>query len=104
MATIATTNNFSDIIRNNKVVLVDLWAEWCGPCRMLSPTVDEIEQLYTGKVEVVKCNVDDCQDVAVNYGVRGIPTLLYFKDGVEVDRTVGAVTKKEITDIIDKVI
>ncbi|MBQ2579750.1 MAG: thiol reductase thioredoxin, partial [Lachnospiraceae bacterium] len=74
MAKIATNSNFAEILASDKPIMVDFWAVWCGPCRMLSPTVDDIAEQYEGKVEVVKCNVDDCQDIAIKYGIRSIPT------------------------------
>lgn len=89
-------NNIAEVLASGKVVLVDFWATWCGPCRMLSPTVDDVAEEMAGKVVVAKCNVDDAEDVAVAYGIRNIPTLLYFKDGQLADRTVGVVSKDEI--------
>ncbi len=84
--------------------MVDFWATWCGPCRVLGPTVDDIAKEYEGKVTVVKCNVDDCEDIAVEYGIRNIPTLIFFKDGQPVDRLVGAVPKSEITGKLDSIL
>ena len=75
--------------------MVDFWAVWCGPCRMLSPTVDELAEVYADKIEVVKCNVDDCQEIAMEYGIRSIPTLLFFKEGQVVERTVGVLPRQE---------
>ncbi|MBR5385799.1 MAG: thioredoxin [Bacteroidales bacterium] len=98
MANVATNANFADILSSNKVVLVDFWATWCGPCRMLSPTVDEVAEEMAGSVAVVKCNVDDCDEIAMQYGIRSIPTLIYFKDGQVADRTVGVVSKSTIVD------
>jgi len=98
MANVATNANFADILSGNKVVLVDFWATWCGPCRMLSPTVDEVAEEMAGSVAVVKCNVDDCDEIAMQYGIRSIPTLIYFKDGQVADRTVGVVSKSTIID------
>ena len=97
----ATNVNFADILSANKLVLVDFWAIWCGPCRMLGPTVETVAKEYEGKVAVVKCNVDDCEDIAVQYGIRNIPTLIFFKDGEPVDRLVGNVPKFEITGKLD---
>ena len=102
MAKVATVATFKDIISGPKPVMVDFWAVWCGPCRMLSPTVDELAETYADKIDVVKCNVDDCQGIAMEYGIRSIPTLLFFKNGDVVDRSVGAVPRQEIVDIIEK--
>lgn len=102
MAKVATVATFKDIIAGEKPVMVDFWAVWCGPCRMLSPTVDELAETYAEKIDVVKCNVDDCQEIAMEYGIRSIPTLLFFKNGEVVERTVGAVPRQEIVDIIEK--
>ncbi len=101
MSKVATQNNFSEILATDKPVMVDFWAVWCGPCRMLSPTVDDIAVKYEGKVEVVKCNVDDCQDIAIQYGIRSIPTLVFFKNGEAVKRTVGVVSASEIEGILE---
>ena len=87
-----------------KVVLVDFWATWCGPCRALSPTVEEIAEEYAGKVDVVKCNVDDADQIAMQYRIMSIPTLLYFKGGQLVDRTVGLVDKDDIVARLSKLI
>ena len=104
MSKVATQNNFSEILATDKPVMVDFWAVWCGPCRMLSPTVDDIAVKYEGKVEVVKCNVDDCQDIAIQYGIRSIPTLIFFKNGEAVKRTVGVVSASEIEGILDSLL
>ncbi len=81
--------------------MVDFWATWCGPCRAIAPTVEQLAQEYEGKVVIGKCNVDDSQDSAMQYGVRNIPTLLFFKDGKQVDKLVGAVSKAEIAKKLD---
>lgn len=85
-------------------MVIDFWATWCGPCRVLGPTVEEVAGEYEGRAVVAKCNVDDCEDISMKYGIRNIPTLLFFKDGQVVDRTVGVVSKQEITSRIDKLI
>jgi thioredoxin 1 len=104
MGKVVTNSNFSEILSADQPVLVDFWATWCGPCRMLSPTVDEIADEYEGRVTVAKCNVDDSDEIAMQYRVRNIPTLIFFKGGQQVDKLVGLVSKKEITDILDKLI
>ena len=97
----ATNEHFAGIIAGAQPVLVDFWATWCGPCRMLGPTVEQIAQEYDGRITVVKCNVDECEDLAVQYGIRNIPTLLFFKGGQVVDKLVGNVPKGEITAKLD---
>ena len=104
MAAVITNTNISDILAGDKPVMIDCWASWCGPCRMLAPTVDEIAAEYEGRVVVAKCNVDDADEVAVDFRIRNIPTLLFFKGGEMVNRLVGAVSKQEITAILDSLI
>ena len=104
MAHVATNATFADILAQNHLVMIDFWATWCGPCRILSPLVDEIADEMADTVFVAKCNVDDCEDIAVQYGIRSIPTLLFFKDGELVDRSVGAVPKNVIVDKINSLI
>lgn len=103
MEQIASNANFASLVAEG-VAMVDFWATWCGPCRVLGPTVDDIAKEYEGKVTVVKCNVDDCEDIAVEYGIRNIPTLIFFKDGQPVDRLVGAVPKSEIAGKLDSIL
>lgn len=104
MATVITNTNIEEVLSSSKVVLIDFWATWCGPCRVLSPTVDEVAAEYEGRAVVAKCNVDDCEDISVKYGIRNIPTLLFFQNGQLVDRTVGVVSKQDICSRIDKLI
>ena len=96
MEKIVTDANFSEIINNDQPVLIDFWATWCGPCRALAPVIDELAKEYEGKAVIAKCNVDDCDDVPANLGIRSIPTLLFFKNGQLVDRVVGAAPKADI--------
>ena len=96
MAKVATNNNFTELLQSEKLVVVDFWATWCGPCRMLSPILDEVEEEMAGKMEVVKVNVDDADEVAAQYRIMSIPTLLFFKNGQIVDKTVGAMPKADL--------
>ena len=93
---IVTNTNIEDILVSEKPVMIDFWATWCGPCRVLSPTVDEIAEEMEGKVVVAKCNVDDADDIAAQFGIRNIPTLIFLKDGQPVARMVGVVSKEAI--------
>jgi len=101
METVLNSLNINEILESPQPVLVDFWAAWCGPCRMLAPTVDDIAEEYEGRVVVAKCNVDDCDEIAASYGIRNIPTLLFFKNGEVVDRTIGLVRKSEIEAKLD---
>ena len=91
-----------DVLGSGKPVLVDFWAEWCAPCRMLAPTVQAVAEHYGEAAAVVKLNVDDNPSTAQRYGIKGIPTLILFRDGKEVERVVGATSKDSISKMIDK--
>lgn len=97
-----TDANFKhEVLQNDKVTLIDLWAEWCGPCRMMTPVVEELAKEYGDRVVIGKLNVDDNPEVPVNYNVRGIPTFLLFKNGELKEKIVGAQTKKFLQDRIE---
>ena len=100
-----TQATFEDeVVKSDKPTLVDFWAPWCGPCRQMAPTVDQIAGEYQGKLKVVKLNTDQNAEVAGKYNIRGIPTLILFKDGREVERMVGVQSKATLTGKIDGVI
>jgi thioredoxin 1 len=98
-----TDKEFKAVVLDSSIpVLVDFWAPWCGPCRMVAPVVDEIAQQYDGKVKVVKLNTDENPAVASQYGIRSIPTLMIFKEGQRVDMVVGAVPKTTLASTLEK--
>lgn len=90
-----------EILRSTLPVLVDFWAEWCGPCRMVGPAVEQIGRSLSGKIKVAKLNVDESQDIAIKYGVQSIPSLILYKDGKELGRTIGAAPKETYMKFID---
>lgn len=93
-----TSDNFASYKDGDKPLVVDLWAEWCGPCRMIGPIISELAQEYDGKIVVGKCDVEENDDVAMEFDVRNIPTILFFKDGKLVDKFVGAAPKNVLED------
>ncbi|MBP3256575.1 MAG: thioredoxin [Bacteroidales bacterium] len=100
MAKVATNTNFNELLQDSKLVIVDFWATWCGPCRMLSPILDELEEEMADQITVVKVNVDDADEIAAQYRIMSIPTLLFFKNGQQVDKTVGAMPKPTLAEKI----
>jgi len=95
-----TTDNFKDTIKDG-VVLVDFWAPWCGPCRMIAPIIEELAEEYEGKAKIAKVNTDEHPAIAAEFGIRSIPTILFFKDGELVDQMIGAAGKGVFTEKLD---
>ncbi|MEO8542686.1 MAG: thioredoxin TrxA [Burkholderiaceae bacterium] len=91
-----------DVLKSAQPVLVDYWAEWCGPCKMIAPILDEVATGYEGKLQVAKMNVDENRDIPAKFGIRGIPTLMIFKDGQLAATKVGAMSKSQLTAFIDQ--
>ena len=105
MALEITSNNFEELVlKNDKPVLIDFWAEWCGPCRMVGPVIDELSNDYEGKAIVGKVNVDNEQEISSRFGIRNIPTILFFKNGEVVDKNVGLSPKKDLAQKLDSLI
>lgn len=94
------TNFEQEVLKSDVPVLVDFWAEWCAPCRIIAPLIDELAEQFSGKIKVAKMDVDQNPQSSMNYGIRSIPTLLFFKDGKPVDQLLGAVPKKQIEEKI----
>ena len=92
----------NDVLKSDRPVLVDFWAEWCAPCRMLAPTVEAVAEKYASNARVVKLNVDDNPSVSQRFGIKGIPTLILFKNGKEEERVVGATSEQAISRMLDK--
>lgn len=99
-----TKDNFKEYVSGGLPLVVDFWATWCGPCRMIAPYVEELAKEYDGKIVVGKCDVEEADEVAMKYGIRNIPTILYFKNGEIVDKTVGGMTKSKIEDHFKKLL
>ena len=92
----------ADVLKSDKPVLVDYWAEWCGPCKMIAPILDEVSKAYDGRLQVAKMNVDENREVPAKFGIRGIPTLMLFKDGQLAATKVGALSKAQLVTFIDQ--
>ncbi len=103
MSTVKVTDESfeQDVLRAGKPVLVDFWAEWCGPCKMIAPILDDVSKDYEGRLQIAKLNVDDNQAITARYGIRGIPTLKLFANGAEVATKVGALSKSQLTAFLD---
>ena len=104
MALAINKENYQEIISSEKPVVIDFWAEWCGPCRMVAPIIDELEAEYEGRVVIGKCDVEENDDITMKYGVRNIPTIIFLKGGQLVDKQVGAASKDALKAKIEKLL
>jgi thioredoxin 1 len=102
MAITINSDNFSSLVSGEQLVVIDFWAPWCGPCRALTPTIEELAKEYEGKAVIGKCDTDENNDIAVQFGVRNIPMLVFLKGGEVKDTLVGAVPKAKIAELINK--
>jgi thioredoxin 1 len=98
---VTSSNWDNEVIKAQGLVIIDFWAAWCGPCRMISPTVEELAKEYSGKIKVFKLNTDENSEIASKYKIMGIPTIMFFKDGIKIDQIVGVVPKQHIKAKID---
>src|SRR5262245_55292941 len=103
IVTLTKTNFDQEVLKSSTPVLVDFWAEWCGPCKMVAPILDELATEYDGKVKIAKVNIDEFQGLATQYGIRAIPTLLLFKNGEVADQIVGLRSKRDFKTKLDRV-
>ena len=104
MALEITDNNFKEILAKGTPVVIDFWAPWCGPCKMVGPIIHELAKEYEGRVIMGKCDVDENSDLPAEFGIRNIPTVLFFKDGALVDKQVGAVAKPAFVEKVEKLL
>lgn len=102
MARLINSTDFPALVQDDKLLVVDFFATWCGPCKKLSPTLDEVSEEFGDRVNIVKVDVDESEDLAMTYGIRSVPTVLFFKKGQQVDKFVGALPKSEIVSKIEK--
>lgn len=98
---VTSTNWENEVLKAQGLVIIDFWAAWCGPCRIISPTVEELAKEYSGRVKVAKLNTDENSEIASRYKIMGIPTIMFFKDGVKLDQIVGVVPKQHLKAKID---
>jgi len=101
MARLINSTDFPALVQDDKLLVVDFFATWCGPCKKLSPTLDEVSEEFGDRVNIVKVDADESEDLAMTYGIRSVPTVLFFKNGQQVDKFVGALPKSEIVSKIE---
>lgn len=104
MALQITKENYDNVLASGQPVVIDFWAEWCGPCRMIAPIIDELAAEYEGRVLVAKCDVEECEEAVAKFGVRNIPTVVFVKGGEVVDKNVGAASKDALKAKIEKLL
>lgn len=104
VASVGAGNFDTEVVQSNQAVVVDFWAEWCQPCKMLSPVLDSVASKYSGQLKVVKCNVDENPDLATQYGVVSIPNLIFFKDGQIVNQVVGYKNEQQLSSVVEEIL
>ena len=104
MALAVTNENLAEVMNSDMPVVIDFWAEWCGPCRMVGPIVDELATEYEGRVKVCKCDIEQCDDAVAKFGIRNIPTIIFVKGGQVVDKQVGAAKKSDLVAKLEKLL